>query len=95
MEQLELVPYLLYEKEDNGILWIKFDRPEKLNAAVGGGERTRKLAKVCEYMRAGESHCLRCEEPSRRHVSFGGSSSGAWACPADRLNGLREVMTRL
>ena len=50
MEQLELVPYLLYEKEDNGILWIKFNRPEKLNAAVGGAERTGTLAKVGEYI---------------------------------------------
>ena len=54
MEQLDLVPYLLYEKEDNGILWIKFNRPEKLNAAVGGAERTGTLAKVGEYMRAAD-----------------------------------------
>ena len=54
MEQLELVPYLLYEKEVDGILWIKFNRPEKLNAAVGGSERTGTLAKVGEYMRAGD-----------------------------------------
>ncbi len=54
MQQLELVPYLLYEKEDNGILWIKFNRPEMLNAAVGGTERTGTLAKVGEYMRAGD-----------------------------------------
>ena len=52
MQELELVPYLLYEKEDNGILWIKFNRPEKLNAAVGGTERTSTLSKVGEYMRA-------------------------------------------
>ena len=54
MQQLELVPYLLYEKEDNGILWIKFNRPEKLNAAVGGPERAGTLSKVGEYMRAGD-----------------------------------------
>ncbi|MCY3570773.1 MAG: enoyl-CoA hydratase-related protein [Chloroflexi bacterium] len=54
MQQLEHVPYLLYEKEDSGILWIKFNRPEKLNAAVGGAERTGTLAKVGEYMRAGD-----------------------------------------
>ena len=54
MQQLELVPYLLYEKEDNGILWIRFNRPEKLNAAVGGPERSGTLAKVGEYMRAGD-----------------------------------------
>jgi len=54
MQELELVPYLLWEKEDNGILWIKFNRPEKLNAAVGGSERTGTLSKVGEYMRAGD-----------------------------------------
>ncbi len=54
MQELELVPYLLYEKEDNGILWIKFNRPEKLNAAVGGSERSGTLSKVGEYMRAGD-----------------------------------------
>ena len=31
----QLVDYLLYEKEDNGILWIKFNRPEKMNALFG------------------------------------------------------------
>ena len=54
MQELELVPYLLYEKEDSGILWIKFNRPEKLNAAVGGSERTGTLSKVGEYMRAAD-----------------------------------------
>ncbi len=54
MQQLELVPYLLYEKEDNGILWIRFNRPEMLNAAVGGAERNGTLAKIGEYMRAGD-----------------------------------------
>lgn len=54
MQELELVPYLLYEKEDNGILWIKFNRPERLNAAVGGTERRGTLAKVGEYMRAAD-----------------------------------------
>ena len=36
-----LVDYLLYEPEDNGILWIKFNRPESLNSLVGPcrGER--------------------------------------------------------
>ncbi|MFQ5380636.1 MAG: enoyl-CoA hydratase/isomerase family protein [Dehalococcoidia bacterium] len=54
MQELELVPYLLYEREENGILWIKFNRPDKLNAAVGGAERKGTLAKVGEYMRAGD-----------------------------------------
>jgi enoyl-CoA hydratase/carnithine racemase len=54
VQQLETVPYLLYEPEDTGILWIKFNRPERLNAAVGGAERNGTLAKVGEYMRAGD-----------------------------------------
>ena len=45
---------MLYEPEDTGILWIKFNRPERLNAAVGGAERNGTLAKVGEYMRAGD-----------------------------------------
>ena len=51
---LEEVPYLLYEKEDNGILWIKFNRPDRLNACIGNSERNGTLAKVGEYMRAGD-----------------------------------------
>ena len=33
-----LVEYLLYEPEDSGILWIKFNRPERMNALVGTAE---------------------------------------------------------
>ncbi len=54
MQELELVPYLLYEKEESGILWIKFNRPERMNAAVGGTERRGTLSKVGEYMRAAD-----------------------------------------
>ena len=50
----ELVDYLLYEKEDNGILWIKFNRPEKMNALYGTSEPRGTVAKVGEYMRAGD-----------------------------------------
>jgi len=52
--QLELVPYLQYEKEDNGVVWIRFNRPEKMNACVGGDEPTGTLSKVVEYMRAAD-----------------------------------------
>jgi hypothetical protein len=48
----ELVPYLLYEKEASGILWIKFNQPEKMNALVGTAEENGTIAKVGEYMRA-------------------------------------------
>src|SRR5580692_2273773 len=49
-----LVDYLLYEPEDSGILWIKFNRPERMNALVGTAEENSTVAKVGEYMRAGD-----------------------------------------
>src|SRR5688572_9765633 len=49
-----LVPYLLYEKEASGILWIKFNQPEKMNALVGTAEENGTVAKVGEYMRAAD-----------------------------------------
>ncbi len=35
-----LVDHLLYEPEDSGILWIKFNRPERMNALVGRRKKT-------------------------------------------------------
>ena len=49
-----LVPYLLYEPEESGILWIKFNRPERMNALIGSSEENGTVAKVGEYMRAGD-----------------------------------------
>lgn len=49
-----LVDHLLYEPEDNGILWIKFNRPERMNALIGSAEQNGTVAKVGEYMRAGD-----------------------------------------
>lgn len=43
------VDYLLYEPEDSGILWIKFNRPERMNALAPD-----TVEKVGEYMRAGD-----------------------------------------
>src|SRR5438309_1329841 len=40
-----LVDYLLYEPEDSGIAWIRFDRPERLNALVGAAEEDGTIAK--------------------------------------------------
>jgi 2-(1,2-epoxy-1,2-dihydrophenyl)acetyl-CoA isomerase len=54
MAELELVPHLKWELEDNGLLWIKFNRPERLNAVIGGAEKNGTLSKVGEYMRAGD-----------------------------------------
>ena len=48
------VDYLLYEKEDNGIVWIKFNRPEIMNALYGTAETLGTVAKVGEYMRAAD-----------------------------------------
>ncbi len=48
----KLVDYLSYEPEDNGILWIRFNRPDRLNALVGTAEENGTVAKVGEYMRA-------------------------------------------
>ncbi|MBL8673908.1 MAG: enoyl-CoA hydratase/isomerase family protein [Rhodospirillales bacterium] len=48
------VDYLLYEPEDNGIAWIKFNRPDRLNALVGTSEENGTVAKVGEYMRAAD-----------------------------------------
>ena len=49
-----IVDYLLYVKEDSGILWIKFNRPEKMNALYGTAEALGTVAKVGEYMRAAD-----------------------------------------
>ena len=50
----KLVDYLLYEPEDSGILWIKFNRSERMNALIGTSEENATVAKVGEYMRAGD-----------------------------------------
>ena len=50
----KLVDHLLYEPESTGILWIKFNRPERLNALIGSSEENSTVAKVGEYMRAGD-----------------------------------------
>jgi len=51
----KLVDYLLYEVEkDSGILWVKFNRPERMNALIGTAEENGTVAKVGEYLRAGD-----------------------------------------
>lgn len=70
MQALETVPYLLYEKEDKGILWIKFNNPERLNACIGSTERTSTIAKVGEYMRAGD------DDPDVRVIVLTGVGRG-------------------
>jgi 2-(1,2-epoxy-1,2-dihydrophenyl)acetyl-CoA isomerase len=66
----QLVDYLLYEKEDNGVLWIKFNRPEKMNALYGTAEAQGTVAKVGEYMRAGD------DDPDVRVIVLTGVGRG-------------------
>jgi len=67
---LKIVDYLLYEKEDNGILWIKFNRPEMMNALYGTAEALGTVAKVGEYMRAGD------DDPEVRVIVLTGVGRG-------------------
>ncbi|MEC8201654.1 MAG: enoyl-CoA hydratase-related protein [Pseudomonadota bacterium] len=66
----QLVDYLLYEKEDNGILWVKFNRPEKMNALYGTAENNGTVAKVGEYMRAAD------DDPDVRVIVLTGVGRG-------------------
>jgi 2-(1,2-epoxy-1,2-dihydrophenyl)acetyl-CoA isomerase len=61
-----LVDYLLYEPEDAGITWIRFNHPERLNALVGTAEENGTVAKVGEYMRAAD------DDPSIRVIVLTG-----------------------
>jgi 2-(1,2-epoxy-1,2-dihydrophenyl)acetyl-CoA isomerase len=65
-----LVDYLLYEPEESGILWIKFNRPERMNALVGTAEENSTVAKVGEYMRAGD------DDPNIRVIVLTGVGRG-------------------
>ena len=66
----QLVDYLLYEKEDAGILWIKFNRPEMMNALYGTAEALGTVAKVGEYMRAAD------DDPDIRVIVLTGVGRG-------------------
>src|ERR1700761_454302 len=50
----KLVDYLTYEPEESGIVWIRFNRPDRLNALIGTAEENGTVAKVGEYMRAAD-----------------------------------------
>ena len=65
-----LVDYLLYEKEENGIVWIKFNQPEVFNALVGSSEENGTVAKVGEYMRAAD------DDPDIRIIVLTGVGRG-------------------
>jgi 2-(1,2-epoxy-1,2-dihydrophenyl)acetyl-CoA isomerase len=66
----KLVDYLLYEPDDSGILWIKFNRPERMNAIIGNSEENGTVAKVGEYMRAGD------DDPNVRVIVLTGVGRG-------------------
>jgi 2-(1,2-epoxy-1,2-dihydrophenyl)acetyl-CoA isomerase len=66
----KLVDHLTYQPEDNGILWIKFNRPERMNALVGTAEQNGTVAKVGEYMRAGD------DDPNIRVIVLTGVGRG-------------------
>lgn len=50
----DLVPWLLYEPDDDGVLWIKFNRPDRMNATLGSAQDRSTASKVVEYMRHGD-----------------------------------------
>ena len=54
MKGPNLVDYLLYEPEPSGVCWIKFNRPERMNALMGLAHENGTVAKVGEYMRAAD-----------------------------------------
>lgn len=66
----DLVPWLLYEPEDNGILWIKFNRPERMNATLGSAQERSTASKVVEYMRYGD------DDPDIRVIVLTGVGRG-------------------
>ena len=66
----KLVDHLLYEPEDNGILWIRFNNPDQMNALVGTAEENSTVAKVGEYMRAGD------DDPKVRVIVLTGVGRG-------------------
>jgi len=66
----KVVDYLLYEPEDTGVLWIKFNRPERMNALFGVSEENATVAKVGEYMRAGD------DDPNIRVIVLTGVDRG-------------------
>ena len=106
----KLVDYLLYEKEDSGILWIKFNRPERMNALVGTAEANGTVAKVGEYMRAadddpdvrvivltgvGRGFCSGADLGSRVAQDVTGEKSPARAAPRRARRGAPALLPRL
>ena len=81
----KLVDYLTYEPEESGILWIKFNRPDRLNALVGTAEENGTVAKVGEYMRAGD------DDPDVRVIVLTGVGRGFCAGADLQVAGSRPM----
>jgi enoyl-CoA hydratase/carnithine racemase len=81
-----LVDYLLYQPEDNGILWIKFNQPERMNALVGTAEENGTVAKVGEYMRAGD------DDPAVRVIVLTGVGRGFCSGANLRANPAQHIV---
>jgi 2-(1,2-epoxy-1,2-dihydrophenyl)acetyl-CoA isomerase len=62
---VKLVDHLLYEPDESGILWIKFNRPERMNAIAPD-----TVEKVAEYMHAGD------DDPDIRVIVLTGVGRG-------------------
>lgn len=69
MADLEIVDYLKYEPED-GILWIKFNRPEVLNALYGYIRSDSTLHKLGDYLDAADA------DPDIRVIVITGEGRG-------------------
>ena len=78
----ELVPWLLYEPEEDGILWIRFNRPERMNATLGTAHERSTASKVVEYMRHGD------DDPNVRVIVLTGVGRGF--CAGNDAFGPRE-----
>ena len=74
-----LVPHVLYEPEDTGILWIRLNRPERMNATAPD-----TVEKVAEYMRAGD------DDPSVRVIVLTGAGRGFCAGNDMKASGERR-----
>ncbi len=77
-----LVDHLLYEKEDNGICWVKFNRPERMNACFGTHEENGTIRKVVEYMRFAD------DDPDVRVIVL--TDVGRGFCAGADLKGVTE-----
>lgn len=77
----KLGTHLLYEHDGDGVVWIKFNRPERMNAILGSAEENGTVAKVGEYMRATD------DDPRVRVIVLTGVGRG-FCAGADLKDGI-------